>query len=514
VLESLRRRFTRSSAWRVLTETVVAMIALAVLGAVLGPQWDPVPLNSSLRTTTSSTAISGAPSLPEYEVRETMVTVRLDGATVQGRISEPVDAPPDRPAVVFVHGAGTDTYANAFRAQARALAAAGVVALVPEKRLDTYTTAHRDYVKMAADYARSVQTLRTWPGVDPDRVGVYAESEGGWIAPVMAATDPRLAFVVLVSPPVVPPREQAAFAADSYLRNTGVPAGVFRAIPRAVGLSIPGAFEYVDFDVSSFQQRMRQPVLVAYGTDDASMPLVQGPEQIISDVAKVGNHQVTVRYYADANHGLKVDDQVVEEFLVDLPGWVLGLPQTAMTRPHVAGAQPEQHFRADPVPTPRWLRDGTAVLVWVGSSAAALIAAVALGMAGRGLRALRRRRAPDVPAPEGISRSVSRPLTWCALGSVATVAVLVWYLVAVARLALDYERDPLVVTGGWLAVRVIGLLAVLAGVIALRALVPHGDRVVRPVTGVLPRSAVALAGLGCVGLLVAAAYWGVFQLGI
>ena len=93
----------------------------------------------------------------------------------------------------------------------------------------------------------------------------------------MAAQDPSIAFVVLVSSPVVPPREQAAFAVDSYLRNTGVPHGVFRAIPRAVGMSLPGGgFEYADFDVTPYQRQMRQPVFVVYGTGDASMPVIQG----------------------------------------------------------------------------------------------------------------------------------------------------------------------------------------------------------------------------------------------
>ena len=55
----------------------------------------------------------------------------------------------------------------------------------------------------------------------------------------MTAEDPGLAFSVLVSAPVVPPRQQAAFAVDSYLRNTDVPQAVFRAIPRAVGLRVP-----------------------------------------------------------------------------------------------------------------------------------------------------------------------------------------------------------------------------------------------------------------------------------
>ena len=207
----------------------------------MGPQWDPVPLADPLVVETSSTAIGVAPRrCPSTTCARPSSSVQLDGATVEAQISEPVGLDGPKPGVVFVHGAGTGRYDTAFLEQAHALAASGIVAMVPNKRLDTYTTRHRDYVAMAADYEASVEVLQSYPGVDPDGVGIYAESEGGWIAPVMAAQDPSIAFVVLVSSPVVPPREQAAFAVDSYLRNTGVPHGVFRAIPRAVGMSLPG----------------------------------------------------------------------------------------------------------------------------------------------------------------------------------------------------------------------------------------------------------------------------------
>lgn len=515
LLASLERRTRqlRVGSWRAATETVVALIALAVVGAVLGPQWDPVPLDSDLVPATSDTAITGAPALGHYDVRTSVVTVQLDGISVEAQISDPVGAPAGHPGVVFVHGAGTGLYQDAFVEQAHALAAAGVTAIVPDKRLDTYTLQHRDYVAMAGDYERSVELLRTWPGVDPAKVGVYAESEGGWVAPVMAVQDTAIAFVVLVSSPVVPPRQQAAFAVDNYLRNTGVPSEVFRAIPRAVGLSLPGAFEYVDFDVQPWQQQMRQPVLVAYGTADASMPLVQGAQQIIDDAAVAGDHAVTVRYYAGANHGLKVGKDVVTPFLRDLCGWVLGLPATAGAAPQVAGADPRQELRAAPVPTPRWLSDGMVMVVVVASAAGALALALLVVGARRGGQLLRR-RLRGRPLVPGFAPGVGRRMFWCGLGCVLTVAALVWYLVAVARLALDYQRDALVVTGGWVGVRVMGVVTVAAAVLTLRRAVAARREGHGVATGVLPRVALGLAAAGGLVLLVVLAYWGVFQLGI
>src|SRR5665648_1210221 len=190
-----------------------------------GPGWDPVPLTETIAVATPDTtigAIEGTDPVGTYEVATSVVT--------------------------------------------EALASAGIVAMVPNKRLDTYTTRVRSYVGMANDYLRSVELLRGLPGVDPDKGGVYGESEGAWIVPVMAADNPSVAFTGLVAAPVVPPRQQAAFAVVSYLRNTGVPVEVLRSVPRLVGMEFPGGgFDYMDFDAEAFQQRMRQPLLVVYG---------------------------------------------------------------------------------------------------------------------------------------------------------------------------------------------------------------------------------------------------------
>ena len=45
--------------YRVLASSVVGVLVLAVVGAVLGPQWDPAPLTQPLQVQSSSTAISG-----------------------------------------------------------------------------------------------------------------------------------------------------------------------------------------------------------------------------------------------------------------------------------------------------------------------------------------------------------------------------------------------------------------------------------------------------------------------
>ncbi|WP_188037217.1 prolyl oligopeptidase family serine peptidase [Actinotalea sp. JY-7885] len=491
--------------YRIALSSAVAVVALGIVGTVSGPDWDPVPLTETIEVESADTAIGGvegADAVGTYEVATSVVTVELAGAVVEAQISEPVGAQGERPGVVFVHGAGTGKFDVAFTQQAQALASAGIVAMVPNKRLDTYTTRTRDYNAMASDYLRSVELLRGLPGVDSDRVGVYGESEGSWIVPVMAADNPSVAFVVLVAAPVVPPRQQAAFAVDSYLRNTGVPEEVLRAVPRVVGMEFPGGgFEYGNFEVRPFQQRMRQPVLLVYGTGDAAMPTVQGALELVEDLSMAANPDWTVRYYEDANHGIKIGATLVPEFARDLVDWVQGLPETGDAEPRVAGAEPYQRFRADPVERPRWFAEGDLVVAALGACAVALLVGPVLWV----VRRLRGRR------QRALGRGILAPLVTMAAGAALTLVTLVAYLMSVAHLAQNYLTNPVLVQGGWLAVRLLGVVAVVAGVVlvyrVLDARRPGAEPAARTVTG---EWTLATGVAGSAVLLLMLAYWGVF----
>jgi dienelactone hydrolase len=517
--------------FRTVATSAALLVALAVTGAVAGPAWEPEPVTEHLHTATTSTAIGGA--LPDsgepgdYEVRESEVTIPLaDGIEVGGLLREPIEATgepaEDHPGIVFVHGAGTGRAVDAFTLAATALASAGITTLVPDKRLDNYSTRHRDYEAMALDYAHSVRYLRDVPGVDPDEVGLYAESEGAWVSPVMMVEDPRLAFQILVSAPVVPPRQQAAYAVDNYLRNTDVPAGVFRAIPRAVGMRVPGGgFEYADFDVRPWLKEQDDPILAVYGTKDASMPLEQGTRELLADA-----DDVTVRFYERANHGINVETPaglvLHPDFAADVADWVLGLPRTASAPPQVAGAQPEQLYLAAPVPQPHWYGNGD-WLVGVVVTAGGLLVVGPLLIGGAALAGRLARRRPGRPGVR-LARGLRAPLAGLGVGAAATTVGLVAYLAVVARLAMDYQKDAVVVQGGWIAVRLLAVVAVVAAALLLNRLRDLRGKVARaagaePVEAPRAGAAVVTTGfwlivVGATALLVTLAYWGAYQLGI
>ncbi len=491
--------------YRIAVTSAVAVLGLGALGALSGPGWDPVPMAETIHRATPDTAIGGTAGtdpVGTYDVASSVVDVELTGARVQARILEPIGAEGLRPGVVFVHGAGTGRYEVAFEEQAQALASAGVVTMVPNKRMDTYTTTERSYVGMANDYLRSVELLRGLPGVDPDRVGVYGESEGAWIVPVMAADNPAVAFTVLVAAPVVPPRQQAAFAVDSYLRNTGVPLEILRAIPRIVGMEFPGGgFDYLEFDAQPFQRRMRQPMLIVYGTGDAAMPTVQGAQQLIDDLEVAGNDSWTLRYYDGADHGIKIDHVLVPEFARDLAAWILGLPDSADAEPRIAGAQPYQRFRADPVDRPRWFAEGDLLFAALAAGYSSVLVAPAIAA----YRRLRGRR------DRVLSSGVRVPLITMAAGSATALVGFAVYLLVVANLAQNYRTNPALVQGGWLAVRVVATASVVGGVVLVYRILDGRRHGVPPAArSVAGAWTLATAVAGSVLLLLMLAYFAVF----
>ncbi|MDO5699992.1 MAG: acyl-CoA thioester hydrolase/BAAT C-terminal domain-containing protein [Bowdeniella nasicola] len=494
------------------------VVLLSLLGSASGPGWRPSPLTAQITTQSTDTTIGSSaltPPVGSYEVTREVVEVPLTPeVTIKASIYRPEGAPGLRPGMIFLHGAGTATHLR-FEPHARALASAGIVTMVPDKRMDTYTVSSRNYLAMADDYERSADLLRSDPQVNPAAVGVYGESEGAYVAPLVAARYPATAFLVLVSAPVVPPREQATFATDVYLRNTGVPRALLTVIPRGLGPQFPGgSLAYADFDVSAYQRQLTCPVFMAYGTADPSMPIVQGALQVIGDLAAAGNADYTVRYYADANHGIKVDDVIVPAFLRDVARFVGGLPLTAGAEPKIAGDQPLQQFQAEPPPRPRWYASGDMIVIGllagpIISASAPLVGVVLAGASALMRRwGLRRHGEPSRRVRGPVVAVLLRLSIAASLAAFAAWVLYLAYLATVGTLAVNYETSPLAVDGGWVVTRLAGILAAFVFVLAVRAVHRHlrgEDRLSVPV-------ALTIAGslLGSAIMLLTGAYWGIF----
>ena len=127
------------------------------------------------------------------------------------------------PAVVLVPGAGAnDRYAMYMIAEV--LAEHGVAALTCDKR-GTGTSEGdwrlTSFEQQAQDVAAGVQFLQQRREVDADRVGLFGHSEGAWVAPILAADNSRLGFLILSAVPVTSRRESLRIANAERLQNAG-----------------------------------------------------------------------------------------------------------------------------------------------------------------------------------------------------------------------------------------------------------------------------------------------------
>jgi len=142
-----------------------------------------------------------------YPIAIRDVSFRSGGRSVQGYLLVPPGSG-RRPAVIFVHGAGADR--RELLAQAAFLAARNVVTLTITAPSSSVTSSPSS-IDALLDQTRSVtqsdvvavrravDLLRTLPTVDPKRVGYIGWSAGARLGTFVAAEEPRVKALVLLS---------------------------------------------------------------------------------------------------------------------------------------------------------------------------------------------------------------------------------------------------------------------------------------------------------------------------
>jgi pimeloyl-ACP methyl ester carboxylesterase len=150
------------------------------------------------------------------------VRLETDGALLAGTLSVP-DAPAPAPVVVGVHGAegGTRDF-HLFRHLEATLPRAGIGTLLFDRRGEGESTGdgNASYDQLAEDVQAWLRLLAENERVDPERLGLWGISQGGWIAP-LAAAGSDAAVLIAVSAAGVTPGRQMDFATRALLREGG-----------------------------------------------------------------------------------------------------------------------------------------------------------------------------------------------------------------------------------------------------------------------------------------------------
>ena len=265
------------------------------------------------------------------------------GVTLAGTVLRP-RSPGKHPGVVFLHGSGPEgRWANAFVADY--LARNGIVALIYDKRGvggstgDGKTSTLED---LARDGQAAVDLLARDPEVDSRTLGIYGHSQGGFIAPIVAA-DSRVRWIIDADGNVGPQYWQDMYRVRTALekrfhgdtlraawnlyrefldvaRNDAdhakLRSDIARARPAAWvdALAIPDDGDWIwnwyakvgNDDNRAAWARVKVPVFLLYGGNDEVVPAKESIKTIGSILAANGNHAVTVRVLPHADHTLRI----------------------------------------------------------------------------------------------------------------------------------------------------------------------------------------------------------------
>ena len=279
---------------------------------------------------------SNQPTIPPYDEEE--VRFESEGVTLAGTLTLPRGAGP-WPAAVLITGSGAqdrneDTPGpgglklGIFRAIADTLTRRGVAVLRYDDRGvggSGGNLATAGLSDLVADVRAAVHYLRGRPEIDPARIALIGHSEGGIIAPIVAAQDSGLAGIVLMAGTATPLDSVLVEQAVAAAREAGGDSAslaesreLVERVSRAVregedieSLDLPPALEqlarskwlreHVEHDPLATIRQVRVPVLIVNGGQDVQVT-PEHARRLAAALSETGHPDFEVKIFPRLNH--------------------------------------------------------------------------------------------------------------------------------------------------------------------------------------------------------------------
>ncbi len=281
----------------------------------------PAPRPPAAPTTTKPTASTyDAPANAPYTSQAVSIPTPR-GYTLAGTLTMPKNARGKVPVVVTISGSGPQErdsriatvpgYAI-FRDIADTLSRRGIAVLRYDDRGVGESGGRPSAVNGTsadwADDARSVVTmLRARADIDGQRIALVGHSEGGIIAPMVAASDALLRAVALLAGPAYAGRRISLFQNRQALDATPAltPAqrdSIMAKVPAMLDtVSQPWTKFWLAYDPLPTAQRVKQPVLILQGDSDMQVTPEQA-DTLATALRRAGNRAVTLKRFPATNH--------------------------------------------------------------------------------------------------------------------------------------------------------------------------------------------------------------------
>ena len=441
-----------------------------------------------------ATMLFASPSYAEVGAYETeQVSWRSGDAEISGTLLTPEGEGP-HPAVVLVHGSGPVTRSSLMTQPeiqgegiAESFAGAGITTLVYDKRGSGESTGGGDYTydELARDALGGVRLLRGRDDVDPDEVGLWGISEGGWIVPLAASRSDDVAFAVVVSASGYPPASQELWAIRNNLDYSHAPKSLMDATTKAwkvvygaSALPVPEsarrALGNLHFDPVQYWRHVDQPVLAVYGAQDKAVPPSRSAVILEQTLSDGGNQDHRILTFTDTSHSILISSngfdyppgklRYTPGYLAAMSGWVLaetdnggpGISESVLTE--TSGQTPASGPPLiDPDEVPFYGSAGIQVILII-----VFVVVFACAVAVGAVSMLRRRRREFLRTPGAESWVIPLTTAVCVLD----LAVLIGFLAFISKVISVEGLGPPPL---WTALQALETLSVVLTVTLLAA---------------------------------------------
>ncbi len=277
---------------------------------------------------------------------------------------------PDRkgkhPVIVFQHAARQQKR-DVWRFYADQFTRRGIACLIYDNRgVGGSTGDYRvGFEDLASDGIAAIRYLKTRKDINRAQIGLFAASQGGWIAPLVASGSRDVAFVLLVSAPSVTLAENIQYESETKLRAAGFSEeeiktalaykkstmGMIRvgAAEEQIEAAIQKAqnekwFPIVDipakdnwrrswfplvlgFNPAPVWEKVKSPVLNVLGELDMNVKVSENVPIMERALKKGGNKDFTIKVFPKANHAIMVLEQgrprLASGYLDFMTDWIL-----------------------------------------------------------------------------------------------------------------------------------------------------------------------------------------------